>query len=384
MSKTLTLNLKASKNVRSGMARFKIYVKEPNFGMDTDPVIVEVQTVELFKPHFVLSETKMDDSKRGNANGIPEPGEMVNFTLRIVNTGKGEGQAVTAVPRVSGDRFVSYVGNPVLNLGDLKPGGYYDADIPVVIGKRISKKDAQITLDLKEARGYGNNTFVYNFTVGDKPQEKIETIVVKDDQWKAPSPSDVKIAPLSVDVDKNIPRGSFPYKKIVAVIIGNKDYQNGIPSVDFALNDARTVKNYLLEGFGVKKYDLIYTENAPLSAVRTIFGSKEDYTMSKLYRLCLREKPDMVFVYYSGHGIPGIKDKKGYLAPVDVDKQATEITGYSLDLFYANLNKMKKALGIKNLVVALDSCFSGDSAEGMLIDGIAPITAEVDNPLVAA
>ena len=34
-----------------------------------------------------------------------------------------------------------------------------------------------------------------------------------------------------------------------------------------------------------------------------------------------------VVVFYSGHGVPGVNDKRGYLLPVDADPKAAEDDG---------------------------------------------------------
>ena len=75
-------------------------------------------------------------------------------------------------------------------------------------------------------------------------------------------------------------------------------------------------------------------------------------------------------VFYSGHGVPGLKDRRGYLLPVDGDPNLAEITAYPVDLLYANLSK----LPARSVTVFLDACFSGDSPKGMLIRAASGIT----------
>ena len=62
-----------------------------------------------------------------------------------------------------------------------------------------------------------------------------------------------------------------------------------------------------------------------------------------------------VFVYYSGHGFPGLTDHKGYLLPVDADPNIAEGTGYGLDMLIGNL----QAMGARSVTVVIDACFSG-------------------------
>ncbi|MEO1655161.1 MAG: caspase family protein, partial [Bacteroidota bacterium] len=93
------------------------------------------------------------------------------------------------------------------------------------------------------------------------------------------------------------------------------------------------------------------------------FGSKEN-PKGKLFNLV---KPNLsdVFVFYSGHGAPGLQDRKAYFVPVESDPQYIELTGYPSDVFYNNLAK----LPAKSVVVALDACFSGEN----IYENISPI-----------
>ena len=189
-------------------------------------------------------------------------------------------------------------------------------------------------------------------------------------------------SPLS-ETAMNIPAGKSPYSMPVAVVIGNKDYASGIPTVQYALNDAKLMKQYLIKTFGLDENNILYRENADLTEFIDLFGTADSVETSQVYKLAKSKKADAVYIYYSGHGIPGLSDKKGYLAPVSLKKFNPEATGYALDTLYRNLTKLKDA-GVKKVVLILDSCFSGDSAAGMLIENVSPIMAKVQNELAAA
>ena len=81
-----------------------------------------------------------------------------------------------------------------------------------------------------------------------------------------------------------------------------------------------------------------------------------------------------VFIYYSGHGAPGISDHKGYFVPVECDPKYVNLQGYQLDLFYRNISKIPA----KSVTIVLDACFSGVD----LVDNISPIVVKIDNPLL--
>ena len=91
-----------------------------------------------------------------------------------------------------------------------------------------------------------------------------------------------------------------------------------------------------------------------------MFGTKEDARGQLLNRL-RRGRSDVV-VFYSGHGVPGLRDKHGYVLPVDGDPNLAENTGYPLVVLQVNWAN----LPARSVQLFLDACFSGNSSGGML------------------
>ncbi|PWJ42010.1 caspase family protein [Sediminitomix flava] len=186
---------------------------------------------------------------------------------------------------------------------------------------------------------------------------------------------EMKNIPLS-DVDLNIPKVGKLNQDAIAVVIGNKDYKNtDIPSVDFALKDAQTVKKYLTNTLGFSEGNIIYLENATQAQFNAVFGSKEDH-QGKLFNYIKPNKSD-VFVFYSGHGAPDIETKSGYFIPVDCDPTLVKFGGYSQDVMFDNLSK----LPYRNLTVVLDACFSGVSSAGPLVVEASPVFIRSGNKI---
>ena len=92
-----------------------------------------------------------------------------------------------------------------------------------------------------------------------------------------------------------------------------------------------------------------------------VFGTEKSHR-GKLFSYVRPGESD-VTVFYSGHGVPGLKDRRGYLLPVDADPNLVELNGYPIDLLYSNLGKIPA----KSIRVYMDACFSGDSPNGMLV-----------------
>ena len=83
-----------------------------------------------------------------------------------------------------------------------------------------------------------------------------------------------------------------------------------------------------------------------------------------------------LYVYYSGHGMPGIREGNNwgapYLVPSNAHPNTIEYTGYRLDAFYNDL----KDLNIRQIYVFLDCCYSGDMVNK--VTGIDPALIVVD------
>ena len=150
-------------------------------------------------------------------------------------------------------------------------------------------------------------------------------------------------------------------REAVAVIIGNKAYTGDTPEVTYAHNDAEAMKRYVIDVLGYREGNIIDLRDATKGQFESVFGSAGNHR-GQLFNWVRPERSD-VTVFYSGHGVPGLQDRRGYLLPVDADPNFAELAGYPLDTLYANLAK----IDARSMSVFLDACFSGDSAAGMLI-----------------
>ena len=153
----------------------------------------------------------------------------------------------------------------------------------------------------------------------------------------------------------------FADEAVVRVIIGNKAYQGRIPEVTYAHRDADAMRHYIIDILGYNPDNIIDLRDASKAQMEAAFGNARDHK-GRLWRYLDPDGSSDVVVFYSGHGVPSQKDKRGYLLPVNADPEAPEINGYPVDLLYANLAKLKEA---RNVLLVLEACFSGDSHQGM-------------------
>jgi hypothetical protein len=149
----------------------------------------------------------------------------------------------------------------------------------------------------------------------------------------------------------------------VAVIIGNKGYQGRIPEVTYAHRDADAMRHYIIDVLGYEPDNIIDLRDASKASMEAVFGNTREHK-GRIWRYLDPDGNSDVVVFYSGHGVPSLKDRRGYLLPIDADPEAPEINGYPVDLLYQNLSKLTEA---RSILLVLEACFSGDSHQGMLI-----------------
>jgi uncharacterized protein YraI len=159
-----------------------------------------------------------------------------------------------------------------------------------------------------------------------------------------------------------------------AVIIGNKNYKGRTPKVSYAHNDADGMKRFVLDRLAYREGNVIDLRDATRNEIATMFGNKDTHK-GRLFNIIRAGKSD-VTVFYSGHGVPGLDNRRPYLLPVDGDPNLAEITGYPVDVLYANLAK----LPARSITVYLDACFSGESEKGMLISATSGISVSPKMP----
>ena len=173
-------------------------------------------------------------------------------------------------------------------------------------------------------------------------------------------------------------------KNAYAIVIGIEQYRQKLPKADYAVSDAKLVSEYLSRVMGYQEENIVTLTNENATK-----GDLEKYFDQWLKNVV--DKNGTVFVYYSGHGAPNAATGDAYLVPYDGDPAFIEQTGYSLKRLYENLAK----LPAKNIIVALDSCFSGAGGKSVSAKGsralvrvektsalnIAVLTASLDNQI---
>lgn len=162
-------------------------------------------------------------------------------------------------------------------------------------------------------------------------------------------------------VDINIPINNYVKSNTFALIIGNEDYssfQVGLTNeinVDYASNDAKVFKDYVIKTLGVPERNVILLINATYGQMKQGIAK-----LNKLSELS-DGKANLIF-YYAGHGLPDETTKEAYIMPVDIS--GSDVTnGIKLNDVYKKLLEFPN----KKVTVFLDACFSGGARNQGLI-----------------
>ncbi len=154
----------------------------------------------------------------------------------------------------------------------------------------------------------------------------------------------------------------FKQPNAYAVVIGISQYsEEVIPRVPYAVKDAQAITALLEARSGIPKthIKLLTDSKATLSGLRNHLGEW----------LRMRVKADStVYVYFAGHGTPNLQTQSGSIVPWDGHPD-----------FPAGLYTLKEledtlsALPTKDVIVFLDSCFSGGAGRSVLPKGARPM-----------
>ena len=164
------------------------------------------------------------------------------------------------------------------------------------------------------------------------------------------------------DIDELPATKAKPNKNAYAILIGIENYRQKLPTADFATQDAKLVADYLIKVMGYPEENVVMLMNDH-AALGDFVKYFEKWLPNNV------EKDSTVFVYYSGHGAPNPKSGDAYLVPYDGDPSFIAETGYSLKRMYDALGK----LPAKEIIVALDSCFSGAGGRSVIAKGSRPL-----------
>jgi peptidoglycan/xylan/chitin deacetylase (PgdA/CDA1 family)/uncharacterized caspase-like protein len=142
------------------------------------------------------------------------------------------------------------------------------------------------------------------------------------------------------------------YRESWAVIIGIDKYAKW-PPLQYAVNDAKGIKEVLLRKYQFKEENIItlFDQEATREKILSVLGDD----MGNPDKV---KKEDRVFVFFAGHGVTrklASGRDLGYIIPVDADLQNYQGKAISM----TNFQDISEAIPAKHLLYVMDSCYSG-------------------------
>ncbi|MBI4678774.1 MAG: ankyrin repeat domain-containing protein [Elusimicrobia bacterium] len=176
-----------------------------------------------------------------------------------------------------------------------------------------------------------------------------------------PRPSPALTGPSRVDS----PRYRLPQRPDdFAVVVGIEKYAK-LVEAQYAERDAEAVRKHLL-ALGVPQRNLVLLTGQ--AATRAgIQGFVEEWLPKN------SKAGSRVFFYYSGHGAPDPKTGDAFLVPWDGDPMFLKSSAYPLKVLFEHLGRLEA----REVVVALDACFSGAGGRSVLAKGARPLVTQV-------
>jgi len=385
-TKSLTIPIKASVDVSSMKNRFKITIKEPYFKAHPPAKTLTFSTHRFLPPAFVFTEMGLDDSNNSaeratTNNGKIELNETIVVMTNMQNVGEGKAENVKVNVSLE-QKNVMLLSQGSFVFSEIDPSQVKTFTLRMFVNAEFSDSKIKIKFSVRERLGKFGTDKIFTLPINKTLLAADEvTIIAKRTETASESITD---KPES-DVDLNIPQGKINRPKAIAVVIGNKEYdRSDVSNVDYAIADAQAVKRYLVKALGYREDNILFLHNVSKGGFESVFGNAQNYEGELFSLMVFMEKPEELFIYYSGHGHSkqgkdknGREDNFGYFVPRECNPQTVSLSGYSLNVFANNLNKLVNKFKVKQTTVVIDACFSG-----YLTKQASPIGWKINDPLL--
>ncbi|HAH07040.1 MAG TPA: hypothetical protein DCM05_11035 [Elusimicrobia bacterium] len=346
--KTVEAALAAEAIAAEDEAALRVLLAESE-GFDSQPLVLKFKTRPLRLPKLELAGIEIKDAEGNRTLAKGREGEV---TLVVRNAGRGAARKVKA--RLSSkDEQVKIYGESEADLGALAPGESKRAVFSVAVTRRYAGPNAlPLSLTLSEERPECAAAPELGVVLG------VESSDIKVVRVAALETGSAK-AEASIDDVPAIKTPAFGPDDF-GVVVGIERYRD-LPRSEFSSRDAKLFKEYL-KALGVpeRNIELLIDDRATKTSLERTLGTW----------LRSRVKPSSrVVVYYSGHGAPEPATGEAYLVPFDGEAEFLSDTAYPLE-------RLKQRLGnlpASEVLVVLDSCFSGAGGRSVLAKGARPL-----------
>jgi hypothetical protein len=154
----------------------------------------------------------------------------------------------------------------------------------------------------------------------------------------------------------------------IAIIITNSTYDDSsIPAVKYAEKDGASMASAMTQVFGVTRDNVHQVQNATYGRLLSLFGPEGRPEKGEVFKWVQQNAKNnrkmRLYVYYSGHGSPHVRDDgtgtDAYLVTKDAILDNLPVTAYALKTLRGNLATIKSLVPDGEVVLILEACFSG-------------------------
>ena len=352
-SQRFDMTLAADVDVKTQSSVLRIEVTEQR-GHHIDPLEFAFSTQSLKVPRFALLGVEIDDDIDADSfgrttDGMVQRGEQIEATVRIQNQGSraNPGDAHDVEIRVlNGSAFIEVLSDTTFYRKRLAIGEVMECNLVLAVkkGYPVSEPVLPLAIDIREKYGIAS---VSELSLGIELEKKPRPdpplpIILKPSLLgrarfdRLGSKSTVVFEKRkTVSEVKVVRKAKSQRRNALAVIIG-------MPSVQFAVEDAALMKSCFEHALGIPEKDIV---------VYSLGVSRNDLVALFEQKIATAVDADTeLFVFYSGGGV--ISGGAGYLLPVDGSRTSilAEKTGYPLSDLYGALD----ALAVKSKTIILD------------------------------
>jgi len=369
--------------VKTGEYTVRVAVMEESGRYGAPPLELTLPVKAPVPPKFFVKARVDDDMagySQGNGNGVIEKGETIEVHLTVRNRGKGMAKGVKAKLKTKEPGI--FLQTPDVLLGNIPPGQAIEGTLVFSVPWSFKGKNIPVEIVIEEKTGIFTASSARTFNVASvlaKKRRLGATLKAVEGyrpqaEFTFETPHADEALKLAEKVHEMRFKKALMKKNYYALVIGIEKYRDIKTGAPYASRDAQWVSEYFRDGLGVpgRNMKVLMNEKA----------TKGDIEKGLTWlRNRVRTRDARVFVYYSGHGAPDVRSggAEAYMVPYDGDPDYLESTALPLKSLYNALG----GLPSKNIVVALDSCFSGRGDKSVVASGIRPMFIKVRNPFVA-
>lgn len=273
-------------------------------------------------------------------------GESGSLKIDLKNSGRGIAKGIEIRTRFISERNENLSFPKIFKVNELAPESETSIEIPIAANAEILDDRMELEVEVN-----GKNFSSIMKEISFDTQEY-----------------DATDEPLRTNMDNS---------EAIAVVIGIRNYQKSqIPTVEYAENDAKVMREYLIKTLGFKSNNIL-----PRDPNEIMTAGNLKTLIRRILPGYIRDGVSDVFFFYAGHGAPNPNTNEAFLVPYDCDPNYVTVdNAYRLRDLYFDLAKIKA----RHITVVIDACFSGYGGDGKaIVKNISPVNIRVENPLLS-